>query len=56
MPRDFRIPRDFTDVQRELQECATSLAEFKDPKELRAILADMRVLLKEAESILRRVA
>jgi hypothetical protein len=50
------MPRDFTAVQREIQEWATRLGELDDPKDRRAILAELRLLLKEAQSIVRRNA
>jgi hypothetical protein len=50
------MPRNFTDVQRALQDCVSRLAEAKDAKDRRPLLAEMRILLKEADSILRREA
>jgi hypothetical protein len=45
------VPRDFADVQKELQEAARRLEASEDPKARREILKEMGALLKEADRI-----
>jgi hypothetical protein len=45
------MPRDFADMQRELEEAARKLKATKDPKDRREILKEMGLLLKEADRL-----
>jgi len=46
-----RYDRTFTEVQRDLEEAARLLRETKEPKDRRAILKEMSMLLKEAHNL-----
>jgi len=45
------MPRDFAEVQRDLEEAARRLKATNDPKVRREILKEMGYLLKEADRI-----
>ena len=43
------MPRDLTELQRQLEEALLKLKETKDPELRRVLLAEMRLLLMEAD-------
>jgi hypothetical protein len=50
------MPRDFAELQRQLEEAVLKLKQTKDPQVRRALLQEMRILLQEAEGSSDRAA